>query len=90
MTLFYVSGLLLITEHGDDSFRCWYLHAQELLPYDSVKFVHESSVKNREIWMIYINHIEGESFCSGIVQISERYWKRYFSNWLDWLSSEAL
>jgi hypothetical protein len=83
MALFYVSGLLLIAKHGDDSFGRWYLHAQELLPYDSVEFVHESSAENREIWMIYINHIESESFCSGIVKISERYWKGYFSNWLD-------
>jgi hypothetical protein len=90
MTLFYVSSLLLIAEHGDNSFGYWYLHAQKLLSYDNVEFVHESSAENHGIWMIYINHIESESFCSGVVKISERYWKRYFSNWLDWLSSETL
>jgi hypothetical protein len=90
IALFYVSGLLLITKHGDDSFGRWYLHAHKLLPYESVEFVHESFAENREIWMIYINHIESESLCSGIVEISERYWKGYFSNWLDWLSSETL
>jgi hypothetical protein len=47
MTLFYVSSFLLITEHGDNSFGCWYLHAQELLSYDGVEFVHESSAENR-------------------------------------------
>jgi hypothetical protein len=41
MALFYIFCLLPIAEHGDDSFGHWYLHAQELLPYDSVKFVHE-------------------------------------------------
>jgi hypothetical protein len=40
--------------------------------------------------MIYVNHIESETFCSGVVKICERYWKKYFSNWLDWLSSETL
>jgi hypothetical protein len=90
MTLFYVSSLLLIDEYGDNSFGHWYLHAQELLSYDCVEFVHEASAENREIWMIYINHIESESFCFGVVKISERYWKRYFSNWFDWLSSETL
>jgi hypothetical protein len=59
-----------------------------LLSYDCVEFVHEASAKNREIWMIYINHIESESFCSDIVKISERYWKRYFFNWIDWFSSK--
>jgi hypothetical protein len=41
MALFYVPGLLLITKHGDDSFGRWYLHAQELLSYDSIEFIHE-------------------------------------------------
>jgi hypothetical protein len=27
MALFYISGLLLIAEHSDDSFGRWYLHA---------------------------------------------------------------
>jgi hypothetical protein len=90
MPLFYVSGLLLIAKHSDDSFGYWYLHAQELLSYDSVGFVHESSAENREIWMIYVNHIESDSFYSGVVKISERHWKGYISNWLDWLSSETL
>jgi hypothetical protein len=63
MPLFYVSGFLLIAKHSDDSFGRWYLHAQELLSYDSVEFVHESSANNREIWMIYVNHIESKSFC---------------------------
>jgi hypothetical protein len=71
MTLFYVPSLLLVTEYGDNSFGRWYLHAQKLLSYDCVEFVHEASAENRE------------SFCSGVVKIFERYWKRYFSNWLD-------
>jgi hypothetical protein len=58
MALLYISGLLLIAKHGDDSFGRWYFHAQKLLPYDIIKIVHESCAKNREIWMIYINHIE--------------------------------
>jgi hypothetical protein len=90
MALFYVSGLLLITKHYDNAFGRWYLHTQELLSYDCIEFVHETSAENREIWMIDVNHIKGESFCSGVVKISERYGKRYFSNWLDWFSSETL
>jgi hypothetical protein len=90
MTLFYVSSLLLIAEYSDNSFGCWYLHAQELLSYDYVEFVHETFAENREIWMIYINHIKSESFYSGVVKISERYRKRYFSDWLDWFSFETL
>jgi hypothetical protein len=60
------------------------------LSYDCIEFVHETSAENREIWVIDVNHIKSESFCSGVVKISERYGKGYFSNWLDWFSSETL
>jgi hypothetical protein len=90
MAFFYVSSLLLIAKHSDNPFGCWYLHAQELLSYDCIEFVHETSTKNREIWVIDVNHIESESFRSGVVKVSERYRKGYFSNWLDWLSFETL
>jgi hypothetical protein len=83
MALFYVSSLLLITKHSNNPFGCWYLHTQELLSYDCIKFVHETSAENREVWVIDVNYIKSESFCSGIVKISERYKKRYFSNWFD-------
>jgi hypothetical protein len=90
MALFYVSSLLLITKHCDNPFGCWYLHTQELLSYNCIEFVPETSAKNHEIWVIDVNHIKGETFCSGVVKISERYWKGYFSNWLDWFPSETL
>jgi hypothetical protein len=90
MAFFYVSRLLLITKHSDNPFGCWYLHAQELLSYDCIEFVHETSAENREIWVIDVNHIKSEGLCSGVIKISERYGKGYFSNWLDWLSSETL
>jgi hypothetical protein len=90
MALFYVSGLLLIAEHGDNPLGCMYLHTQALLPYDYVEFVHEASAENREIWVIDVNHIEGEIFCSGIVKISEGNRERYLSNWLNWFSFEPL
>jgi hypothetical protein len=90
MALFYVSGLLLIAKHCDNPFGRWYIHIQELLFYDCIKFFQKTSTENREIWMIDVNHIKGENFCSGVVKISKRYGKRYFSNWLDWFSSETL
>jgi hypothetical protein len=77
MAFFYVSGLLLIAEYGDNPLGCRYLHAQELLPYDYVKFVHETSAENREVWVINVDHIKGESLCYGVVEISEGYMKRY-------------
>jgi hypothetical protein len=40
--------------------------------------------------MIDVDHIKGESFCYGVVKISEGYGKRYLSNLLDWFSSETL
>jgi hypothetical protein len=49
MAFFYVSGLLLIVEHCDNPFGRWYLHTQELLSYDCVELVHETSAKNREV-----------------------------------------
>jgi hypothetical protein len=67
-----------------------YLHAQELLPYDYVKFVHEASAENGEVWLINVDHIKDESLYSGVVEISEGYRKRYLSNWFDWFSSETL
>jgi hypothetical protein len=75
MAFFYVSGLLLIAEHCDNPFGRWYIRTQELLSNDCIKFVHETSTENREIWMINVNHIKGEGLCSGIVLISERYGK---------------
>jgi hypothetical protein len=90
MAFFYVSGLLLITEHCDNPFGRWYLHTQELLSYDYFKFVHESPVENREVRVINVNHIKCEGLYSGVVQISERHWKWYLTNWLDWFSSETL
>jgi hypothetical protein len=46
--------------------------------------------KNREVWVINVDHIKGEIFCSGIVEISEGNRKRYLSDWLDWFSSKTL
>jgi hypothetical protein len=65
---------LLINEHGDDSFWCQDFHAWELLPYQSIELINESSAENREVWMTHVNHVENESFGSSIVQISEEYW----------------
>jgi hypothetical protein len=56
----------------------------------TVEFVHETSAKNRKVWVINVDHIKGESLCSGIVEISKGYRKRYFSHWLDWFSFETL
>jgi hypothetical protein len=67
MAFFYVSGLLLIAEHCDNPFGRWYLHTQELMSYDCIKFVHETSAKNREVRMINVNHIKCEGLCSGVV-----------------------
>jgi hypothetical protein len=39
--------------------------------------------------VIDINYIKSESFCFGVVKISERYRKIYFSNCFDWRSSET-
>jgi hypothetical protein len=74
---------LLIAKHSDNPFGCWYPYTQELLSYDCIEFVHETSAENREIWVIDVNHIKSESFYSGIVKISEGYEKGYLSNWLD-------
>jgi hypothetical protein len=43
----------------------------QLLPYDRVELVHESSAENREIRVINVNHIEGETLRSGVFEISE-------------------
>jgi hypothetical protein len=67
-----------------------YLHTQELLSYGCAEFVHESFAENRKVWVIDVDHIEGEILCSGIVKISEGNRKRYISNWLNWLPSETL
>jgi hypothetical protein len=50
------------------------------LSYDCIEFVHETFVENHEIWVIDVNHIKSDSFCSGVVKISERYGKGYISN----------
>jgi hypothetical protein len=71
MAFFYVSGLLLIAEHYDNPFGRRYLHTQELLSYDCIKFVHEASPENREVPVINVNQIKCERLYSGIVQISE-------------------
>jgi hypothetical protein len=71
MAFFYVSGLLLIAKNCDNPLGCSYLHAQELLPYDCIKFVHEASAENRVVWVINVDHIKDEGLCSGIVEISE-------------------
>jgi hypothetical protein len=36
----------LIAEYFDDPLGCRYLHAQELLPYDCIEFVHETFAEN--------------------------------------------
>jgi hypothetical protein len=81
---------LLIAEHCDDPLGCRYLHTQELLPDDCIEFVHEFSAENHEVSVINVDHIKGESLCSGIVEISEGNKKRYLSDWLYWFSSETL
>jgi hypothetical protein len=68
MAFFYVSGLLLIAEHCDNPFGRWYLHTQELLSYDCIELVHETFAENHEVWMIDVNHIKDEGFCSGVVK----------------------
>jgi hypothetical protein len=42
-----------------------------MLPYDSIKLVHETSAENREVWVVNVNYIESETFRSGILEISE-------------------
>jgi hypothetical protein len=89
VTLFNASSFLLIAEHSNNSLWCWHLHTQELLPYDSIELVHESSAENREIWIVHVDHIESECFGSGIVKVSKGYMQSYFSYSLDWFPSEA-
>jgi hypothetical protein len=89
LALLYVSSFLLITEYYEDSFGCLDFHTQELLPYHVIELIDEPSTEDCEVWMIHVDYIKCESFCSSVIKISKRYWKSYLSRWLDWLSSEV-
>jgi hypothetical protein len=81
---------LLIVTNNDDSFGCWYLHAEMELVDDDFKLVNEAPSKKCEVWLVHFDHVKGYVLCSRVGCIPEGYRQRDFSQGVHSPSSEAI